>query len=80
MDQPCLASTAQLQQALHDQFAAWVRELGLRVEAATLGEVRLALPVTPPHMHAGGMLCGQTMMAAAETAMVLATKLLQRGP
>ncbi len=72
MDQPSLASTAQLQQALHDQFAPWVRELRLSVEAATLGEVRLALPVTPPHVHSGGVLCGQTMMAAADTAMVLA--------
>ena len=32
----------------------------------------LALPVTPPHVHGGGVLCGQTMMAAADTAMVLA--------
>jgi uncharacterized protein (TIGR00369 family) len=72
MDQPSLASTAQLQQALHDQFSPWVRELRLRVEAATLGEVRLTLPVTPLHVHTGGVLCGQTMMAAADTAMVLA--------
>jgi uncharacterized protein (TIGR00369 family) len=72
MDQPSLASIDILRQALHEQFAPWVRELGLRVEAATLGEVRLALPVAPPHVHAGGVLCGQTMMAAADTAMVLA--------
>ena len=28
--------------------------------------------VTREHVHAGGVLCGQTMMAAADTAMVLA--------
>ena len=70
MTQPSLATPEQLQQALREQFAPWLRELDLRVEAAALGEVRLALPVTPPHVHAGGVLCGQTMMAAADTAMV----------
>lgn len=30
------------------------------------------MPVTPLHVHAGGVLCGQTMMAACDTAMVLA--------
>jgi uncharacterized protein (TIGR00369 family) len=55
-----------------DTFAPWVRELALRVESATPTEVVLALPVTPPHVHGGGVLCGQTMMAAADTAMVLA--------
>ena len=55
-----------------DTFAPWVRELALRVDSATPGEVVLALPVTAPHVHGGGVLCGQTMMAAADTAMVLA--------
>ncbi len=55
-----------------DTFAPWVRELSLRVERATPSEVVLALPVTPLHVHGGGVLCGQTMMAAADTAMVLA--------
>jgi uncharacterized protein (TIGR00369 family) len=36
------------------------------------GEVVLALPVAARHVHEGGVLCGQTMMAAADTAMVLA--------
>lgn len=69
---PSLAPVDALQQALQDVFAPWVRELHLRVEAASLGEVRLVLPVAPQHVHAGGVLCGQTMMAAADSAMVLA--------
>ena len=69
---PSLAPVDALQQALHDVFAPWVRELHLRVEAASLDEVRLVLPVAPQHVHAGGVLCGQTMMAAADSAMVLA--------
>ena len=55
-----------------DTFAPWVRELALRVEQATPTEVVLALPIAPIHVHGGGVLCGQTVMAAADTAMVLA--------
>jgi uncharacterized protein (TIGR00369 family) len=53
-------------------FAPWVRQLALRVQGAHEGEVRLALPIAPLHVHGGGVLCGQTVMAAADTAMVLA--------
>src|SRR2546422_9107812 len=55
-----------------DIFAPWVRELNLQVTQVLAGEVELALPVVPLHVHGGGVLCGQTMMAAADTAMVLA--------
>ena len=51
-----------------DTFAPWVRELALRVEQATPTEVVLALPIAPIHVHGGGVLCGQTVMAAADTA------------
>jgi uncharacterized protein (TIGR00369 family) len=61
-----------LQQALADVVAPWVRDLGLRVLAARAGEVELRLPVVPALVHGGGVLCGQAMMAAANTAMVLA--------
>ena len=67
-----LADTATLQQALNDVFAPWVRELDLQLIEARAGEVTLALPVAPKHVHAGGVLCGQTMMAACDSAMVLA--------
>ena len=62
-----------------DTFAAWVREIGLQLTHALAGEVELALPVTPQHVHGGGVLCGQTMMAAADTAMVLAICTLTEG-
>jgi uncharacterized protein (TIGR00369 family) len=52
--------------------APWVAELDLQLQQARLGEVVLALPVTPKHVHGGGVLCGQSMMAAADTAMILA--------
>lgn len=66
------ADAQMLEAALSHVFAPWVRELDLRVLQAGAGEVTLALPVTPRHVHEGGVLCGQTMMAACDTAMVLA--------
>ena len=64
--------TAVVEQTLREVFAPWVRELELRVIAAVPGEVTLALPVAPRHVHAGGVMSGQTLMAAADSAMVLA--------
>jgi uncharacterized protein (TIGR00369 family) len=61
-----------LQAALTTLFAPWVQQLDLRVLEAREGEVMFALPVHPRHVHGGGVMCGQTMMAAADTAMVLA--------
>ena len=66
------ADVEMLQAALAHVFAPWVKELDLRVLEARAGEVTLALPVTSHHVHEGGVLCGQTMMAACDTAMVLA--------
>jgi uncharacterized protein (TIGR00369 family) len=61
-----------LQALLGRMFAPWVQALGLQVRTVRASEVLLALPVTPPHVHVGGVVCGQTLMAAADTAMVLA--------
>jgi uncharacterized protein (TIGR00369 family) len=72
METQSFADLEMLQAALTSVFAEWVHRLDLRVLEARAGEVVLALPVTREHVHAGGVLCGQTMMAAADTAMVLA--------
>jgi uncharacterized protein (TIGR00369 family) len=61
-----------LRRILATVVAPWVAELDLQLRAARLGEVELALPVAPKHVHGGGVLCGQSMMAAADTAMILA--------
>jgi uncharacterized protein (TIGR00369 family) len=61
-----------LDDALATLFAPWLAQLGLRVLSAEPGVVTLELPVAPQHVHGGGVLCGQTMMAACDTAMVLA--------
>jgi uncharacterized protein (TIGR00369 family) len=60
-------------QATLDRLAAdYVKRLHLRVETVAPGEVTLTLPVSPELVHAGGVLCGQAIMAAADTAMLLA--------
>ena len=66
------ADLAALTAILDDVVAPWVRELGLSLIAAQAGEVTLALPIAAPLVHGGGVLCGQALMAAADTAMVLA--------
>jgi len=63
---------ALLEDALRTVFAQWVQLLDLRLLEARDGEVVLSLPVTPIHVHAGNVMSGQTLMAAADTAMVLA--------
>jgi uncharacterized protein (TIGR00369 family) len=61
-----------LQSALTEYFAPWVQALGLTVHASTTECVTLRLPQSDQLSRVGGMLCGQAMMAAADSAMVLA--------
>jgi uncharacterized protein (TIGR00369 family) len=63
---------ATLQGALPEYFAPWVQALGLQVEAFDADSVTLRLPQDAQLSRVGDMLCGQAMMAAADTAMVLA--------
>ena len=72
MDSTPLPDLSVLHETLRTVVAPWVAELELQLDEARLGEVVLTLPVTPKHVHGGGVLCGQTMMAAADTAMILA--------
>ncbi len=76
---PPALTTDALQQLLSDWFAPWVQALGLRVESFADGEVTLRLPQNEQLSRVGGMLCGQAMMSAADTAMVLAI-VTQLGP
>ena len=65
-------STHLLDAALSEWFAPWVQALGLRVESFGDGEVTLRLPQNDQLCRIGGMVCGQALMSAADTAMVLA--------
>ena len=72
MTETALVALPALQTLLAELVAPWVHQLGLRVLDASAGEVTLALPIVPQQVHVGGVLCGQAVMAAADTAMILA--------
>jgi len=64
--------TRQLQTALTDYFAPWIQALHLEVVSSDANQVTLRLPHSDALARTGGMVCGQAMMAAADTAMALA--------
>src|SRR5262245_24752666 len=68
---------------LTESFAPWVQELGLKVETVEAGRppgaptdwqpgAVLRLPFSPSICHGSGAVCGQSLMALADTSMVLA--------
>jgi len=63
---------ATLQNTLDEIAAEYVRRLNLRIEAIGEETVTLSLPVAPGLVHGGGVLCGQAIMSAADTAMLVA--------
>ncbi len=63
---------ATLQETFDRLGADYVKRLGLRIESIEADGVTLALPVAPELVHGGGVLCGQAILAAADTAMLLA--------
>lgn len=69
---PAELDVAALNAILADVTAPIVQALDLSVTAATPQQVTLRMPVTPTVVHAGGVVCGQALMAAADTAMILA--------
>ena len=73
---------ADARRALGDVFAPWVKDLDLSVEAFDFepsAEARdwqpgaiLRMPFSEKLCRNGGMVCGQALMASADTAMVIA--------
>ncbi len=60
-------------QAILDQmFAPWVQALRLRVNACDAASATLVLPFDPSLVRVGGIVCGQALMSAADSAMVIA--------
>jgi uncharacterized protein (TIGR00369 family) len=66
--------TATLQKTLDGIAADYVKRLHLRIESidAATDTVTLSMPVAPELVHGGGVLCGQAIMSAADTAMLVA--------
>lgn len=65
-------TTTDLQTALAEFFAPWVQAMGLEVLENSPHSVSVRLPNTGAMTRSGNMVCGQAMMAAADTAMALA--------
>ena len=63
---------ARLQAVLDELGADYVKRLDLRIAEVQPGRVVLSLPVTPELVHGGGVRCGQAILSAADTAMLLA--------
>ncbi|MEO8203116.1 MAG: PaaI family thioesterase [Betaproteobacteria bacterium] len=63
---------AAAQDILAANFAPWVLDLGLGVESVGEGTAVLRLPYSERLVRVGGTLCGQALMSAADTAMVIA--------
>ncbi|HWI79627.1 MAG TPA: PaaI family thioesterase [Ramlibacter sp.] len=61
-----------LQSALAEYFAPWIQDLKLAVESCDDDSVTLRLPQNAKLSRVDGMVCGQALMAAADTAMALA--------
>ena len=76
---PVPMDPAALQTALDGVAADYTWRLGLRVVAVRPDGVELALPVAAHLVHGGGVVCGQSLLAAADTAMLVAMIAAQGG-
>ena len=72
-------TAADLQTALDGIAADYTKRLGLRVVAVLPDGASLVLPVAPHLVHGGGVICGQALLAAADTAMLVAMIAVQGG-
>jgi uncharacterized protein (TIGR00369 family) len=69
---PMPITVAAAQKILDDLFAPWVLATGIRVEATTADTAMLRIPFDEKLCRVGGMICGQTLVTGADTAMVIA--------
>lgn len=76
---PVRLTAAEGNQILADNFAPWVRELGLVVEEIDERYARLRLPWSDRLAREGGALSGQALMAASDTAAVIAISAARGG-
>ena len=65
-------TAAGAKQILRERFAPWIQDLGLEFDSIEPGRIRIRLPYSDRLARSGGMICGQALMAVADTGMVLA--------
>ncbi|MEQ9639243.1 MAG: PaaI family thioesterase [Alphaproteobacteria bacterium] len=64
---------------VRDRLAPWIQDLDLKVEAVSGDEVVLRVPHDERLSRFGGMVCGQAMMALADTAMIFVVSAVNGG-
>jgi uncharacterized protein (TIGR00369 family) len=64
---------------LNDKFARWVLVTGIRTDATTEDGATLRIPFADDLCRVGGILCGQTLVTGADTAMVIAIAAASQG-
>ncbi|WOX20736.1 PaaI family thioesterase [Streptomyces solicathayae] len=79
MTQTQTLTLAAAEKILADNFAPWVLDLGLSVVSTGPGEAVLRLPWSDRLAREGGGLSGQALMAAADTATVIAVSSARGG-
>jgi uncharacterized protein (TIGR00369 family) len=55
-----------------NSFSDWIKELDITLTSISKGNATLRIPATSRINRLGGMICGQAIMALADTAMVFA--------
>ncbi len=78
-NRPVTLTTAEADKILTDNFAPWVLALGLTVAETGERHAVLRLPWSDALARDGGGLSGQAMMAAADTATVIAVSAARGG-
>jgi uncharacterized protein (TIGR00369 family) len=64
---------------LEANFADWVRDLDLIVDETGVDRLVMRIAFSPKLCRIGGIVCGQALIAAADTAMVIALASAQGG-
>ncbi len=64
---------------LREKFAPWIQELNIGVESIADGEAVVRVPVSARLNREGGTICGQAIMAVADTVTVLAISSIHGG-
>jgi len=63
---------AEAEGILSDNFAQWVRDLDLEIIGIDDHGLYMTIALSPRLCRIGGIVCGQALIAAADTAMVIA--------
>ena len=69
---PAALTLEEARRILGEMGAPCVQDLGITVEAVAANRVRLRMTNSPYVRHGGGVVCGQSIMSLADTAMVVA--------